>query len=208
MANGDERIVKRLVPGGANSYPAGLARLTDTRHLLVVIDEDQLDDEGAVGEPYAASAEDNKAGRAEAGQDNEPTTTAPTAAAADVAPDAGSVARPTDEQPAAPATQSPDDGDRQTTGGAPAQHDHWYFNAGGDEAGQPNRSGTPVQVDAPAESRQQELARAASATERPAAATIDRSAPPLRFVWRTDADGRFSALSANSPGSSASPPPM
>ncbi|WP_292332322.1 PAS domain-containing protein, partial [Mesorhizobium sp.] len=24
---------------------------------------------------------------------------------------------------------------------------------------------------------------------------IDRSAPPLRFVWRTDADGKFSALS-------------
>ena len=200
VANGDERIVKRMVPGGASSYPAGLARLTDTRHLLVVIDEDQLDDEGAVGEPYAASAEDNKAGRAEAGQDNEPTTTAPTAAAADVAPDAGSVTRPTDGQPAASATQSPDDGDRQTTGGAPAQHDHWYFNAGGDEARQPNRSGTPVQVDAPAESRQQELARAASAAESPAVATIDRSAPPLRFVWRTDAEGRFSALSAEFAG--------
>jgi len=25
----------------------------------------------------------------------------------------------------------------------------------------------------------------------------DRSAAPLRFVWRTDADGRFSALSPN-----------
>ncbi|TGT11479.1 hypothetical protein EN817_33600, partial [Mesorhizobium sp. M3A.F.Ca.ET.174.01.1.1] len=24
---------------------------------------------------------------------------------------------------------------------------------------------------------------------------IDRSAPPLRFVWRTDAEGKFSALS-------------
>ncbi|ANT50088.1 histidine kinase dimerization/phospho-acceptor domain-containing protein [Mesorhizobium amorphae] len=198
VANGEERIVKRLVPGGANSYPAGLARLTDTRHLLVVIDEDQLDDEGAVGEPYTASAEDNMAGRAEAGQDNEPTTTAPSGA--DVAPDAGSVAQPTDEQPAPSTIQSLDSNDRQATGAAQAQHDHWYFNAGRDEAGQPNRSGTPVQVDAPAESRQQEFARAASAAERPAAAAIDRSAPPLRFVWRTDAEGRFSALSAEFAG--------
>ncbi|RJT35109.1 PAS domain S-box protein [Mesorhizobium waimense] len=202
VANGDERIVKRLVPGGANSYPAGLARLTDARHLLVVIDEDQLDDEGAVGAPYAASAEDNKAVRPEAGQDNEPTTTAPTGAAADVTSDTGSVARRSDEQPASSATQSPDSGDRQAIGTAPAQHDHWYFNAGGDEA---NRPGAPTQVetpkpDTPVENRQQELAKAASPAERPAAATIDRSATPLRFVWRTDAEGRFSALSAEFAG--------
>ena len=51
VAGASERIVKRLVPGGANSYPAGLARLTDARHLLVVIDEDQLGDEAAGDEP-------------------------------------------------------------------------------------------------------------------------------------------------------------
>ncbi|TIW28610.1 MAG: PAS domain-containing sensor histidine kinase, partial [Mesorhizobium sp.] len=50
VADDSDRIVKRLVPGGSNSYPAGLARLTETRHLLVVIDEAQLDEERP-GEP-------------------------------------------------------------------------------------------------------------------------------------------------------------
>ncbi|TIW76380.1 MAG: hypothetical protein E5V52_18815, partial [Mesorhizobium sp.] len=43
VASSGDRVVKRLVPGSGTSYPAGFARLTDTRHLLVVIDEDQLD---------------------------------------------------------------------------------------------------------------------------------------------------------------------
>ncbi|TIM19661.1 MAG: PAS domain-containing sensor histidine kinase, partial [Mesorhizobium sp.] len=47
VANESGRVVKRLVPGGTASYPAGLARLTDERHLLVVIDENQLDSEAA-----------------------------------------------------------------------------------------------------------------------------------------------------------------
>ena len=45
VASQDDRIVKRLVPGGTTSYPAGFARLTESRHLLVVIDEDQLGEE-------------------------------------------------------------------------------------------------------------------------------------------------------------------
>ncbi|TIN30837.1 MAG: hypothetical protein E5Y25_33065, partial [Mesorhizobium sp.] len=45
VASVGDRIVKRLVPGASTSYPAGFARLTDARHLLVVIDEDQLDGE-------------------------------------------------------------------------------------------------------------------------------------------------------------------
>ncbi len=202
VASGDERIVKRLVPGGASSYPAGLARLTDTRHLLVVIDEDQLDDEGAVGEPYAASAEDNKAGRAEAGQDNEPTTTAPTAAAADVAPDAGSV--DTADRRAACCFGDAKPG-RAVTGKQRAERRRNTTTGISMPAGMRRASRTgralPVQVDAPAESRQQELASGQpSAAESPAVATIDRSAPPLRFVWRTDAEGKFSALSAEFAG--------
>ncbi|RVC06998.1 PAS domain-containing sensor histidine kinase, partial [Mesorhizobium sp. M7A.F.Ca.AU.001.01.1.1] len=50
VAAESDRIVKRLVPGGTASYPAGLARLTEERHLLVVIDEDQLDDTAPAGE--------------------------------------------------------------------------------------------------------------------------------------------------------------
>ncbi len=40
VAAESDRIVKRLVPGRTASFPAGLARLTEERHLLVVIDED------------------------------------------------------------------------------------------------------------------------------------------------------------------------
>jgi len=41
---GNRERPHRQAPGSgrSSSYPAGLARLTDTRHLLVVIDEDQL----------------------------------------------------------------------------------------------------------------------------------------------------------------------
>ena len=56
VASQDDRIVKRLVPGGSTSYPAGFARLTESRHLLVVIDEDQLGEENPVGELDAEPA--------------------------------------------------------------------------------------------------------------------------------------------------------
>ncbi|MEW6634113.1 MAG: PAS domain-containing sensor histidine kinase, partial [Pseudomonadota bacterium] len=39
VASAGDRVVKRLVPGASTSYPAGFARLTEARHLLVVIDE-------------------------------------------------------------------------------------------------------------------------------------------------------------------------
>ncbi|RVB00370.1 PAS domain-containing sensor histidine kinase, partial [Mesorhizobium sp. M7A.F.Ca.CA.004.05.1.1] len=65
VAAESDRIVKRLVPGGTASYPAGLARLTEERHLLVVIDEDQLDDTAPAGEhPTQTIAETAPAGDA------------------------------------------------------------------------------------------------------------------------------------------------
>ena len=56
-----DRIVKRMIPGRGGPLPAGLARLTDTRHLLVVIDESRTDEEGQTGkdaeeDPVTAAA--------------------------------------------------------------------------------------------------------------------------------------------------------
>lgn len=193
VASESDRIVKRLVPGGANSYPAGLARLTDTRHLLVVIDEAQLDDEQQAGEAdvgtvAAAGADATPAEDAavvpEANQDNEPPRAAP-------APDM--TAEDQAEQSRGAATD-----DRSAVSGTPAQHDHWYFNVGGDDTSQPERASgkaEPAQPQSRTEAQGQKPV-ATPPAEPTLARTIDRSAPPLRFVWRTDAEGKFSALSA------------
>ena len=44
-ADGYRPIVKRMLPGRRGPLPAGLARLTDARHLLVVIDEGHAEDD-------------------------------------------------------------------------------------------------------------------------------------------------------------------
>ncbi|MDX8506924.1 PAS domain S-box protein [Mesorhizobium captivum] len=172
VASAGDRIVKRLVPGANASYPAGFARLTDQRHLLVVIDEDQLDDR----------------------QDDRPSSdrAAASESASTISEDKSAA---TEAEPARENDTSTEAG-KQAADTGPAQHDHWYFNAGGDEAGRPEPE-APARVeptDAAAES-QQDAAESAPPAEPAAARNIDRSAPPLRFVWRTDAEGKFSALS-------------
>ncbi len=127
------RVVKRLVPGAAVSYPAGFARLTDepARHLLVVIDE------GTLGEGIAPAQEADET----SGQGNA-------------------------ELPLKPAT--PDD--------VPSPPAHAV-------AADTENQETPPSEDASAGAR----------TQKPAADPVD--APPVRFVWRTDADGKFSMVS-------------
>ncbi|MDX8512098.1 PAS domain S-box protein [Mesorhizobium captivum] len=172
VASAGDRIVKRLVPGANTSYPAGFARLTDQRHLLVVIDEEQLD--GRQG--------DRPDGDLAAASESASTISEDKSAASEVEP-----VRENDTSTEA---------GKQAADTGPAQHDHWYFNAGGDDTGRPEPE-APARVeptDAAAES-QQEAAESAPPAEPAAARNIDRSAPPLRFVWRTDAEGKFSALS-------------
>ncbi|TIP10062.1 PAS domain S-box protein [Mesorhizobium sp.] len=198
VAGESDRIVKRLVPGGTTSYPAGLARLTDERHLLVVIDEDQLDAEASAGERGAETetgtdtAAADAAVQPEAVQDNAPPTTVTEIAPAAVEEISASAEHDISDA----AEESPD-----AASGPPAQHDHWYFSPDENEAQVPGRPYASRQAEAPAVSDasagntvQDDAAGAASPAERPIPA-IDRAAPPLRFVWRTDAEGRFSALS-------------
>ncbi|RAZ85669.1 PAS domain-containing sensor histidine kinase [Mesorhizobium hawassense] len=241
-ASGD-RLVKRLVPGKATSYPAGFARLTDTRHLLVVIDEDQLDSaENDQGDQPVANQSEKPVGQPVVGpeaaapsggsadvepepiQDNSPAPAVaaleqaevPPAATEEDAEHAVAAVKPEEAAPTGPedgaaaetlADQRPARSDHQAIASDQqaadaGQHDHWYFNAGEDDAGQdqPETVAKDENKAIMAEGRRRDAGEtAARETVTPAQPAppreIDRSAPPLRFVWRTDAEGKFSALS-------------
>ncbi|MER8978456.1 MULTISPECIES: PAS domain S-box protein [unclassified Mesorhizobium] len=191
VAAESDRIVKRLVPGGTASYPAGLARLTEERHLLVVIDEDQLDDTAPAGEhPTQTIAEAAPAGDAasrpeQGAETDEPGASLPTEDVAGSRPHA--IADATVQTPTAANSDQP------ALERTPAQHDHWYFNAGEDGGQQAPRPAAPG-PEAPAEPGALEIQSTSAATPTTVSA-MDRAAAPVRFVWRTDAEGKFSALS-------------
>ncbi|UCI07249.1 PAS domain S-box protein [Mesorhizobium sp. B1-1-8] len=217
VASSGDRIVKRLVPGAGATYPAGFAQLTDVRHLLVVIDEDQLDgadsladdragdgqsgqasdDQGALAKSAVAASAD-ESGVAEPVQDNNPTAPAAVAGEAAVTeiPEDSSAEPAVEDKSSGPVGQPAEDGGAAQSD-HPAQHDHWYFNAGGDDAKKPEPE-MPAKVEpvqGSVEDKELAIAEVASSHEPMAPRTIDRSAPPLRFVWRTDAEGKFSTLS-------------
>ncbi|TGT23008.1 PAS domain-containing sensor histidine kinase, partial [Mesorhizobium sp. M4B.F.Ca.ET.172.01.1.1] len=154
--------VKRLVPGTGTSYPAGFARLTDTRHLLVVIDEDQLDDQG--DHPAGVTAmPSGESPDVEPSQDISPAPAVvaveraevPQAAAEEDAQAAGEPVAAKEPEAAPPsfessvaaagtvADQQPTETDHQANAveagpraSEAGQHDHWYFNTGDDDARQ------------------------------------------------------------------------
>ncbi|HEV2901548.1 MAG TPA: ATP-binding protein [Pseudaminobacter sp.] len=190
IGGGAERIARRVIRGGSAALPAGLARLTDdpARHLLVVIDERR-----AAGEEPALPADEavqpapkrpqpESAAAAPVEQDNSaaapasplPQREKPTMPATPpelaAAPVAGEMVAPT-EREKAPAEQK-----KKTTADAPAQLDHWYFSA-------------------PGEAPKTEAATGGPEEPRQATAKAERTMTPVRFVWRTDAEGRFSAIS-------------
>jgi PAS domain S-box-containing protein len=162
-----DRLVKRLIPAKRGRLPAGFARLTDepASHLLVVVDE-VLDD----------AVEDRPA---------EPEATGPQAPAF---PDATAELAAGKHEPVG-------DGDKGPAGAPPraellparvekpaSQDERWYFNT--DSTLDANASPRPVQQD-------NETDRVAV----PPAPKFERELTPVRFVWRTDAEGSFSAIS-------------
>ena len=191
VAGEPDRVVKQMIQGGRCLLPAGMARLTDSRHLLVVIDEGTEDEVAVADGPAEAARQDDRT----------------PASDATPAPDAGTSRAAIGEQTGAAAedqTASPQK--PEPTGAADAGHEIWYFNENvtGDEkppdnAGD-NRPGTVAPVaeaageEAPAAHEEEaDPDTARSATERQAAP--DPSKGPVRFVWRTDADGKFSQIS-------------
>jgi len=174
IGGGPERIARRVIRGGSASLPAGMARLTDepARHLLVVIDERR-----AGGEEFTPGEGADAAKPAAGEQEPEPA-----AASADAVEQDNSAARHAAAEPAASpvAGEKPEPAKQEKTAGeAPAHLDHWYFNTAGEPAhGQPPAAEQP-------EAPKPEAASTAA----------ERVTTPVRFVWRTDAEGKFSAIS-------------
>ncbi|MHA6687363.1 histidine kinase dimerization/phospho-acceptor domain-containing protein [Mesorhizobium sp. A556] len=96
----------------------------------------------------------------------------------------------------APGSQEPQEHEADTRQmareSATSLHDHWYFNTEneGEAAQQPSHP-TPYSI---AEAERAAAEKAEEKQDLPAPA-IKRNAPPVRFVWRTDADGMFSMVS-------------
>jgi len=191
-----QRVVKRLVEGRHGPLPAGLARLTDNRSLVVVVDENWADDHGdsaqaeepdpvdqvreiwQLGSHGFAAVEDEPAVVAEASVED--WSTAPEEAG------------PEDDAPKPavalePGTIVRDDAERL----APALA--MEAEAAAEQAA---TSFEEVEVEEALEEEHPALQQPAS-TER---TIIGRTAAPARFVWRTDAEGRFSQVSTEFSG--------
>ena len=159
VAGARDRMVKRRIPAGDGSLPAGFARLTDDplRHLLVVVE-----DAGGGALPEVK----RPGGKSFAGDET-----------------VGEVSHPTPDEPAAtPSFVEP-----------PAE-------AGQEPVPVEVRQAETVASESAASGAEPGMAAASETPAPPSSQTgradFDRNAAPVRFVWRTDAEGRFSAISA------------
>jgi PAS domain S-box-containing protein len=186
-ATDDRRIVKRLLSGRRGSLPAGLARLTPDRHLLVAIDEhwadlDDAEPEATGHEVWYLGSEHFPPGEsdAERAADPEPTT-GPLSALPDQAgavPD--TVADGAARSDIVDADIDPPEDAESVAGTSPAA-------AGARE---------PAAVDSmEAAEVRDELDTLAQPPARPSQVADTVLASPVRFAWRTDAESRFSQIS-------------
>ncbi|WP_127519939.1 PAS domain S-box protein [Mesorhizobium sp. Z1-4] len=192
VAGEADRLVKRLVPTSKGELPAGIVRLADVPALsLLMIAND------------AEEAADETAGDADGGE----TAAAPPEESAETEPggsqasridpgshaetsEAGSDGTDGDNEPEAPVDTAPaTEGVVRGTG-----EDKWYFGSNGAQAA---ASSTDSQK-SPAATETAASGDTIDADEidtKVAGETADMAAAPLRFVWRTDAEAKFSALS-------------
>ena len=181
-ATPERPIVKRVLSGRRGQLPAGLARLTEQKNLIVVVDEkwsEQTDEPEIVAdEPVrreheiwylgtdqvaeaTTEAVETDLQEAAEGMDDEqpaadPVALSPVADAPDILPDSGEVPEPQPTIEAATENASEPEPQDETA---------------------PVEAAAPVTAPAP---------RAAGLVK-----------GPVRFVWRTDAEGRFSQISAD-----------
>jgi len=166
VAGAHDRIVKRRIPAGERSLPAGFVRLTDDppRHLLVLVEDAGGDSVTEGGRPDEQPPAGDAAGQQIESEDFRPV--------------------PGEAAAMPPSVETAGDETR-----APA-------------LAAEREDGTAADESAASATRPEpEPAQAAPASETPAVprpdpTEIDRNAAPVRFVWRTDAEGRFSAISA------------
>jgi len=175
-ATPERPIVKRVLSGRRGPLPAGLARLTEGKKLIVVVDENWADQQDKQDEPAteAAPIEPEReiwylgTGQvAEAATDQyETDVQAENAASEELAANPVELSPVADEPDATPASpEIPEPALEAKTG---------------------NVSG-PKEETAPADA-----APPTTPTPRPAGPM----GGPVRFVWRTDAEGKFSQISA------------
>ncbi len=174
-----DRTVKRPLPSARGTIPAGIVLLRDEPplSLLVVVDEAMDEADLATAAPVQP-----------AGPTDAPAAEAETAVAPEDAPSAalpGETVPAGDDAPAAPAEA----------------HEPWYFNgvrtpeaAGAPDAGTPgDEISTPEEMPAlPAQNFSEREDEAEVRNLRP---PVELASVPVRFVWRTDAAGRFTAIS-------------
>jgi len=179
-----ERVLKRIVRTGSRAMPVGFARLAEepARYLLITVDEGTAEQDGDV--PLAAIDDSQgMAGEATGGDlpGWEQTTTVAPPPEQPAVEDAEDHAEPPspalilsddqaqrqedDREEADAAADAAAPTEPDGVAGTGSQHDSWYFS---------DRAAPGAQTDPIA---------------------IDRDSAPVRFVWRTDAEGRFSAIS-------------
>ena len=201
--NAEDRLVKRLVPVGEGRLPMGIARLVDNPaiHLLVVVDEteDVVEDEVAStpeqrDDPVDVlenTAPENVPHRDEP---TEAVGTAESETSTLVAEPAGRVEQSSDSPGVAPDARQPSPDGSWGPAAVPldqptGEHDEWYFNADDTPVSSPVAGGD--------DHRGATTGRDPSSPP-PAgfvAPPVDRASAPVRFVWRTDANGQFSTIS-------------
>jgi PAS domain S-box-containing protein len=222
-ASQEQRIVKRMLTGRRGPLPAGLAWLTDARHLLVVIDENFAEEpeeeivgttrdiEGAVDVEAAGEAAilAEQLAAEQAAQpareiwylgsaDVSETPAADVREAAGEKPVEAQVAEPMQAE-AEPVVVSgaiePTKPKQDATEAGTAQPEAVESPAAEPEA-EPVAEETAAQpvAEQPAspQAAPQEPAPARASQELP---PVQRATGPVRFVWRTDADGKFSQIS-------------
>ncbi|MDH4986053.1 PAS domain S-box protein [Aminobacter anthyllidis] len=199
-----DRIIKRAIPATGGYLPAGVARLTDepARHLLVVVDErlEAMEDAAAGKGLPAASAmrADALPGEPKGSQVPAPTTALPQ----DHAEHDHWYFSPEERESQAGATVR-----AMAEKATAAQVEAEIIETDVIEAAvfdEPVSRPEPADESADVSQPLDELvvaveapvvAHPAPSQPAPPRSAPDRSAAPVRFVWRTDAEGRFSAIS-------------
>ncbi|MDW6025139.1 histidine kinase dimerization/phospho-acceptor domain-containing protein [Mesorhizobium sp. BAC0120] len=205
-----ERLVKRMLEAGDGFLPAGFVRLTDepATFLLVVVDE-ALEGEAYESEPVAdkdgawlqRSTSSEAADLTSPADDPERAYSEPAGAGATSAE-----GTPRDGTDLTPAAEGPDasQDSGEGTGRQKGAADELAARETAIASDQPRESAD--EAPALAEDRPQAAEQVRPAASQPemnglgvpesaSASAFDRSAAPVRFVWKTDAAGRFSEIS-------------
>ncbi|MBO6718166.1 MAG: PAS domain S-box protein [Rhizobiaceae bacterium] len=185
VADETDRMVKRPIATANGPLPAGIVRLADepALSLVMIADDGEAEATDDVGVVAPDSAEDEIAA---AGVDADDTSAEPdTTDLPD--DDSADTADTQDDDPG----EIVEPGNRAAAGNGSSSDDRWYF----------TREDKTASTEAPdSHAGEQAASDVAEPNDEAASSEVmgspsDVAAAPVRFVWRTDAEGRFSALS-------------